>query len=141
MSMLLPGYLSSVASRRWSPGDLDCCTFMADWLIECGYADPMEDRRGTYKDKITFRRMLKSEGGILESCRTRFSAIGLGETSTPRNGDVALAMTPFAVRREQVLMRPAGAIVVSERAVAVVTPDAGLVISVLPIVRAWAVNG
>lgn len=137
----LADYLELVARRRWCPGDLDCCTFMADWLMSRGWPDPMSDRRGTYRDRPTFRRMLKSEGGIIESCSTRFSAIGLSRTNSPSAGDVALVQAPFAVRRGRVLRRPIGAICVSKDAVAVVTPDAGMVVSAIPIVNAWAVNG
>jgi hypothetical protein len=113
---------------------------MADWLMSLGYPDPMADRRGTYSDKLTFRRMLKSEGGIVVSCSKRFAAIGLS-VRIPKSGDVALVLTPFAIRHGRVLSRPAGAIAVSEKAAAVVTPDAGLVISRFPIVKAWAVHG
>lgn len=135
---MLTDYLASVSCRRWSPGDLDCCTFMAEWLMLRGCSDPMADRRGTYRDRFTFRRMLKSEGGIVQSCGTRFAAIGLHETTIPNNGDVALVMTPFAVRNGKVLMRPSGSICVAKDTFAVVTSDVGLVISQeIPFVKAW----
>lgn len=140
--MSLADYLASVARRTWSPGNLDCCTFMADWLVACGYSDPMVDRRGAYTDKTTFRRMLKSEGGIVASCVQRFAAIGMQETVTPKQGDVALTMTPFTIRNGKVLMRPAGSICVANGAFAVVTADVGLVISKeIPCVKAWQLNG
>lgn len=140
--MQLSQYLASVAGQHWLPGALDCCTFMADWLMSQGYPDPMADRRGTYSDKMTFRKMLKSEGGIVRSCESRFGKIGLRGTANLSSGDVALVMTPFAIRRGRVLSAPAGAICVKEKTFAVITSDIGLVItSELPFVAGWSING
>jgi hypothetical protein len=135
---MLADYLASIARRRWSPGELDCCTFMCDWLMICGAADAMADLRGRYHDRAGYRAIMRREGGFLAACRARFAAIGLATTRAPLAGDIALVEVPCAVRHGRVLKRPAGAICVSEHQRAVVTADIGLVISAsLTIVQGW----
>lgn len=137
----LAQYLASVARRSWGYGHLDCCTFMADWLMRRGLPDPMPDRRGTYATKQEYRAAIRSEGGIIASCRARFSKVGLVETDSPDAGDVALVLAPFATRRSgQIVMAPVGAICTRSDWCAVVTPDAGLVEFQPRFVAAWRVG-
>lgn len=136
---MLADYLSEVTQRRWQPGTLDCCTFMADWLIRLGYPDPMADRRGSYASKREYQRMLACESGIVPSCTKRFALIGLRETCEPNVGDIALVMAPVVVGNGYVF-GTVGAICLSNVKRAVVTPDRGLVIADMPTLRAWNVD-
>lgn len=137
-------YLTETTARGGCQyGRLDCCTFMADWLIVLGFDDVMADRRGTYHTKAQYRAAIRAEGGILQSCRTRFARIGLQETTEPAEGDVALVLAPYAVRRSgAVVNAPVGALCLDHRLRAVVTPDAGVVGAPLHTLIAWKVcNG
>jgi hypothetical protein len=129
-------YLAAVRQRRWQPGVLDCCTFMADWLMRRGCADPMADRRGAYSNVRQFKRLIRGEGGLVQSCSARFAGIGLLPTHYPAAGAVALVLAPVAGGRGA---RPTGAICVSSELRAVVSPDIGLVIARLRTLSAWAV--
>ncbi len=136
--MTLSDYLTGVLRQRFHYGDLDCCTFMADWLVARGMADPMIGRRGSYSTWREYRAAIRGEGGMVASCRRRFAAIGLRETATPAKGDVALVMAPIGVRRSgAIVWAPTGAIAVTDRLRAVVTPDTGLVMAPAHIVTVW----
>jgi hypothetical protein len=132
----LSGYLATAIRRRFAFGELDCCTFMADWLVARGFSDPMADRRGTYATEAEYRAAMRSEGGIFRSCSQRFTAVGLRETDHAVPGDVCLVKVPVSVRG-RVVRGMTGAICVTDKLRAVVTPDAGLVIAGVPIVSAW----
>lgn len=128
----LSEYLGRVVRRRFAYGDLDCCTLMADWLMLCGFPDPMADRRGSYSTRSEYIAAIQNEGDIVKSCGRRFAAIGLQVTSEPKPGDVCLVKAP--------VVGPAGAIYVSDKFRAVITPDAGLVFAPVPVLRAWSVK-
>lgn len=119
----LADYLDDVASRRWEPGALDCCTFMADWLVRLGLPDPMADRRGTYATEREYRKALRGEGGLVKSCASRFATIGLRKAREAKPGDVALVWTPFAKRHGRLLYRPGGAIAATARHLAFLTRE------------------
>lgn len=133
-------YLDHVASRPCVYGQLDCATFMADWLVTCGWPDPMADRRGTYATKREYRIAIRNEGGIVASCERRFVNIGLVETASSGAGDVALVMAPFALFRGKPISRPTGAICINSTLRAVLDWPRGVVGAPLPIVKAWSVN-
>lgn len=137
--MTLSDYLSGVLRRRFGYGDLDCCTFMADWLVACGLPDPMADRRGTYASRKEYRAAIRSERGLVASCGRRFSDIGLRETATAKPGDVCLVRTPALFGR-RVVWIATGAIVVSDKLRAVVTPDAGLVVAPAHTLLIWGMR-
>jgi hypothetical protein len=126
----LSAYLEKVASRNGQT--LDCCAFMADWIMENDLPDPMVDRRGTYSRR-QWGTLLDSEGGIIAACSKRFAAIGLRETDTPRSGDVALVMAPVAIGRMEVT----GAICTSATLRAVVGSDVALAIAAPRTLRTW----
>jgi hypothetical protein len=138
--MSLADYLDDVAGRDCAYGELDCAILMADWIVICGFADPMPDRRGTYADKRSFRRALKSEGGLLASCKQRFERIGMNETTTPKAGDVAIVMAPFAQRSGRWLRRPTGALVLAGGLAALLDWPRGICGAHLPIAAAWSVS-
>jgi len=139
--MQLSDYLAGVTRRRFAYGELDCCTLMADWLMQCGFADPMADRRGFYATREQFTALIESEGGIIKSCRRRFAALGLRRTRRPVAGDVCLVRAPVrADASGGVVWGPTGAIAVSDRLRAVITVDLGLLGAELEIVQAWQVT-
>ncbi|BAL76011.1 DUF6950 family protein [Bradyrhizobium cosmicum] len=137
--MHLADYLDEVAGRDCGYGRLDCAILMADWLVRCGWPDPMADRRGTYGTERAYRAAIRSEGGIVASCRRRFAMLGLAETTTPRAGDVTLVLTPFGMRAGRPLCRPTGGISDGEF-VSVLAWPRGVVAAPLPIVVAWSVS-
>lgn len=133
-------YLDGVAGRDCGYGKLDCATLMADWLMHRGWPDPMRDRRATYLTERAYRAAIRSEGGLVASCRRRFARLGLAETTAPGEGDVALALAPFAVRRGRPLARPTGGIVLRGGLVALLSWPRGVAGAQLPIVKAWSVS-
>lgn len=133
---MLADYLEAVSRRRWQYGSLDCCTFMADWLVANGLPDPMADRRGTYSTQREYRSAIRSEGGIVASCVNRFAAVDLKETGAPKAGDVALVLAPARMGR-RIVMVPTGSICTSPTMRAVVAPDVRLAGAALPTIRAW----
>ncbi|HYD66163.1 DUF6950 family protein [Azospirillum sp.] len=136
----LKNYLSSLAGRRWQPGALDCGVFMADWVMAVRGVDPIADVRGTYSSEREFRRILRREGGFARSCARRLAAVGYAPTPAPAGGDIAVVMAPYAVRQGRILRRPTGAICVSDRLLAVITSDLGIVIADqdrLPLLEAY----
>lgn len=141
MTASLADYLASIACRPFKPGSLDCCIFMADWILRVTGRDPIADQRGNYSTELEYRRLLDAEGGFVAACHARALAVGLHETDKPKAGDVMLVNAPVAVRNGKSVRFPTGSICVSETMRAVVTSDCGLVIAGeehLPLVKAWA---
>lgn len=140
LSVNLAAYLDGVSRRRWQYGTLDCCTFMADWLMACGCADPMRGRRGTYATYREYRTAIRSEGGLVRSCARRFAAIGLQEVDTARPGDVALVLAPSQIGR-RVVMVATGGICVSPDMRVIVATDVSLVGAKLDTIKVWSIRG
>lgn len=136
--MSLSDYLSDVSELPFRYGALDCCTFMADWLVRRGFADPMADRRGGYATRAEYEACMSDEGGIVRSCRRRFAGVRLARTRSPVCGDVCLVRVPVLAGQGEVMMGVSGAICVSDQVRAVVTSDAGLVLAPMSIVCAWS---
>ncbi|BAL77024.1 DUF6950 family protein [Bradyrhizobium cosmicum] len=136
----LRDYLDHVAGRDCAFGRLDCAVLMADWLVVCGFDDPMPDRRGTYTTERAYRAAIRSEGGIVASCRHRFARIGLASTAQPSAGDVALVLAPFAIRNGRPLCRPTGAIVGPSGRTALLAWPRGVVMARLPVLAAWSAS-
>lgn len=133
----LVDYLDDVSGRDCAFGRLDCAVLMADWLMCCGRPDPMPDRRGTYATERAYRAAIRSEGGIVASCRARFARIGLRPTTSPREGDVALVLAPYAERRGRPLCRPTGGIMRDGGEVALLDWPRGVIGVMLPVLAAW----
>lgn len=133
-------YLDQVAGRACGYGRLDCAVLMADWLVACGYPDPMPDRRGSYATAPAYRAAIRSEGGIVASCRLRFARIGLAPTRTAKAGDVALVLAPFARRHDRLLFRPTGALAMSSDTFAVLDWPRGIAAARLQLLAAWSVS-
>ena len=133
----LSEYLASISGRRWRPGVLDCGMFMADWVIRCGFADPISDIRGTYRSAAEFNDIIEREGGFLDCADARLTSVGLRAGVAPQPGDIIAVNAPYASG----LRRPTGAIAVDTDRRAVLTLDKGLVIASgneLPILRTWS---
>lgn len=138
--LMLAAYLDDVAGRACRYGLLDCATLMADWLVLCGWPDPMPDRRGTYATERSYRAAIRSEGGLVASCRRRFAGLGLAAAETHGAGDVALVLAPFALRPGRApLCRPTGAIVGAGGFVNLLDWPRGVVCARLPVLAAWSV--
>lgn len=139
--MRLSDYLDDVAGRDCGYGRLDCAVFMADWLIRCGWPDAMPDRRGTYATERAYRAAIRSEGGIVASCRRRFAELGLRAIGVPREGDLVLVLAPFALRPGRApLCRPTGGIALHGGLIALLDWPRGVVGVKLPVVAAWSVS-
>lgn len=137
---LLSDYLEEVSLRKWQPGVLDCGIFIADWLVLLMGSDPISDLRGSYRSDVGFARIVRREGGFIKSCSVRMAKIGLSVAGDAKPGDVAAVLAPYLRSGGRVAHRPTGAIVVTPRLRAVVTPDKGLVVANedrLPIMKAW----
>jgi hypothetical protein len=92
-------YLAAQARGRWSHGDVpgvpkrDCCTFLADWLIACGYPDPMAFIRDAYTTEAEADELV-AKGRLLRLATRGFRSIGLAPTTEPVSGDVAILRRP-----------------------------------------------
>lgn len=137
--MTLPEFFESALRRRWSPGTWDCSTFMADWVANACGRDPIADVRGSYSSEREFRRIVAKEGGFLEACNSRLSAVGMRPTAAPVAGDIVAVDAPYSVGG-RIRRQPTGAICAAPGCYAVVTSDMGLVMDSaerLPVLRAW----
>lgn len=132
----LPLYLEQAIRCR-----NDCCTFMANWLVENGLPDPMMDRRDTYSTRREYQRLLSLEGGLLASCEQRFATIGLRVTSSPRAGDIAVVVAPLTIKKGRAVFGKTGAICVGSQMRAVVASDTALAVAALQTIRAWTFDG
>lgn len=136
-SRALSDYLGEVASKSCAFGRLDCAVLMADWVMRQGWPDPMADRRGTYASERGYRAAVRSEGGLLASCRRRFASCGLVETAAPGAGDVALVLVPVR-RGARGVSVPAGGIVLAGLSVALLDWPRGIVGARFPVIAAWS---
>lgn len=134
----LRAYLDGVAGRECAYGRLDCATYMADWVVQLGWPDPMPDRRGTYTTEREYIAAVRSEGGFPESCRRRFARIGLCETSNPEEGSVALVSAPV-LRSGRAVLAPTGCLVLDRGFVALLDWPRGVVAVKLPLIASWSV--
>lgn len=131
----LHDYLTVAGARGFRLGELDCCTFMADWLMRRGFPDVMADRRGAYASPREYQRLLMAEGGLVASCHRRFTRAGLRGALAARAGDVAVLMLPLAHRAGH---RATGAIAVSASHFALVAGGARMVMtSSPPVAKIW----
>lgn len=134
----LADYLGAIASKPCAYGQLDCAVLMADWVMRCGWPDPMPDRRGTYATERDYRAAVRSEGGLVASCRRRFARCGLAEAAVPGEGDVALVLVPVR-RGSRSVAVPAGGLVMAGGRVALLDWPRGIVGTQLPVIAAWSI--
>lgn len=91
--MTLGSYLADAGRKRWIDGTHDCCTFAADWVILCGYPDPMARWRGAYSTAAEALAIIAEAGGLValwvEACRSA-DVPSLGEGEALREGDIGI---------------------------------------------------
>jgi hypothetical protein len=90
----LGDYLAEAGRRPWNHGDKpgpkhDCCTFISDWCIACGYPDPMAFIRGDYTTEAEANELVRSKG-LQRLVARGFRDIGLKRTRAPQSGDVGV---------------------------------------------------
>ena len=81
--------------HRWSAtehvwGEADCMTSVCDWLVFCGWPDPMADLRGCYDSAASCQRLTGFIRDPLTVTCERFGAVGLRRGNDLRVGDVAV---------------------------------------------------
>jgi hypothetical protein len=85
--------------HRWSAvpfewGETDCMTSLCDWLVLCGWPDPMADLRGIYDDAASCQRAtgyIRDPMGVT----TRLAeSIALPRGNDLKAGDVAVIKVP-----------------------------------------------
>lgn len=86
--MTLGEYLKSAGERRWKWSEHDCCTFAADWAIQCGHVDPMIRWRGSYSTADEAQALIEEAEGLANLWALAFS--GYPEPDEPRAGDVGV---------------------------------------------------
>lgn len=86
----LGDYLTRVAIRRRVPGEWDCCTFAANWIVELGFPDPMAAFRGTYSTDEQASLLMEAAGGMVPLIAPTMDAL-FERTSEPSEGDVGVA--------------------------------------------------
>ncbi|MFN7128422.1 MAG: DUF6950 family protein [Brevundimonas sp.] len=119
--------------RAW--GVHDCTLWPADWVVECGHADPADGWRGRYRTALGAARLAGRVGGLADLWRDGAAAAGLSLTVRPRAGDVGLlGMTTQGVGPR--LAGLVGGICIGAGEWAVITP-AGLWLGRASPVAAW----
>lgn len=93
-------YLQRAGSGRRQEGVHDCCTFPCDWVVLCGWPDPMAKWRGTYGSEVEADALIAQAaeygetvgmGGLLALFVDGFSEAGLPEVTGPfEAGDVGV---------------------------------------------------
>lgn len=89
-SAALHSYLIRTTSEPWEWGVYDCCSFVADWVVECGHPDPMARWRGKYDSEQGARDFIERSGGLCMIYLLGMSGIGLPEPDSPQLGDVGV---------------------------------------------------
>lgn len=67
--MKLGAYLEWAMKQPWGWGSepgLDCCKFVALWVLARGHPDPMGFLHGTYRDPLSALRRIEEGGGLVE---------------------------------------------------------------------------
>jgi hypothetical protein len=64
MERTLAEFLRAYGEKRWQPGEVDCCMFLAAWAIWLGHSDPAAHLRGTYDSEEGFRAIVEREGSV-----------------------------------------------------------------------------
>lgn len=88
--MTLGKYLLAAGAKKRVPCVHDCCTWVSDWAISLGDADPMAAWRGTYQTEDEALANVERAGGLVNLIGPAFEAIGWQRTNTPRAGDIGI---------------------------------------------------
>lgn len=132
LSVRLHRYLIEAASQPHEWGVSDCCTFAADWVVECGYPDPMARWRGKYDTQQGAMSLIRDNGGLSMLWMLGMLDVGLPEPDAPRIGDVGVVEAMTVEGPQQV-----GAIFGGKRW-SMLSPN-GLFCASVPAVMIWRV--
>lgn len=86
--MTLGTYLERATQTPAGHPDLVCASFAADWLVACGYDDPIAPLRGTEGQAL--KRSIARAGSILGLADQMALAARLVPTETPVAGDIGV---------------------------------------------------
>lgn len=128
--------------RQWQWGELDCCLFLADWIVARDGIDPASDLRGSYATQREMRHLLKARGGIRQVVGDCAARAGLVPTYQPQLGDVGLVNVCIKIWRGRGVLVPCGGIMTSRDLWAIKVPDrSSVMIQRFPVVCAWGSSG
>lgn len=136
MAGLLSAFLREASGRRWEWGVTDCLMVPSDWIALVRGADPAAPWRGSYSTEQGCTRLLLRRGGMIAHCDDALSRIGVRRAGVGRPGDFALVRALCVTGIQTV-----GAIMVSDREVAIMTQDRGIVMTSVGVepVATWGV--
>ena len=99
-------YLAWAMKQPWgwgvTPG-LDCCKFVATWVMVRGHPDPMGFLHGTYRDEFSALRRIEEGGGLVAQWTRGMRLCSEIEPSDgpPAAGDVAIIRRATSCRTDQ----------------------------------------
>ena len=96
--MNLREYIWWASGQPWgwgtTPG-LDCCKFVAKWVIVKGHVDPMVlVWRNPYRDEFSAMRRISKGGGLAQLWTDGMEHVGVPTVETPQPGDVGVLLAP-----------------------------------------------
>jgi hypothetical protein len=84
-------YLKRATRTPWVWGQHDCCSFIADWSIECGHPDPMQFMRGRYRTERGALLAIRRNRGLVVLVEHGMKSAGIPKvTDDLRPGDVGV---------------------------------------------------
>lgn len=126
----LQAYLHAAMARPFARPHDDCCTLVADWIVERTGIDPAAGFRGAYADLRGALRLIRGAGGFLAMWKVHMTLAGFDETSDPAVGDVGVVRDGLG--REVAAIRVPGAWAGKT--------ERGLHIEDLPMLCAWSLT-
>ena len=88
---LLFAHINSWTVRPFLWGECDCCTVIADWVLEIHGSDPIADVRGLYNDPLSCERATGFIRTPVEAIERALATVGTFErTDTQQRGDIAV---------------------------------------------------
>ncbi|MCM2455297.1 hypothetical protein HGO37_07870 [Rhizobium sp. CG4] len=100
MENTLADFFRAYERKPWQPGQVDCCLFVASWLIWLGHPDPAQDWRGSYDSDEGFRAIIGKAGGLVplfEQCAVKIRA---KRVQCPSVGDVGVIGSQANIDRQ-----------------------------------------
>lgn len=100
MENTLSDFFRAYERKPWQPGRVDCCLFVAAWVIWLGRPDPAEAWRGRYDCEDGFRDIIRRAGGLVplfEACANKVRA---KRVQYPSAGDVAVIGSASNLERQ-----------------------------------------
>jgi hypothetical protein len=98
---MLGDYIAAALSRPWVWGQVDCCTFVAGWVIHRGHGDPMAFIRGAYDSEMGALRQIAAGGGLVPLWTRGMIEAGVPEADDARVGDVGIIARPTQCSTDQ----------------------------------------